>query len=305
MKKLLVTYVIALSAIFLFTISIYANEIQVTVNGENVVFSDQNPVIVGGRTLVPIRDVFETMGFDIGWNNETRVVTLERDRDVVIVTIDSDTFTINGESFELDVPAQIIGGRTMLPLRAVLESVGYELDWDGAASTVIITASEMSGDDKNINANENGETDIITTRIGSVDFGFISVPGEWFVFVDDEKEQVEYEFIEFKNSDGVKITFANIGYTTMHVALVAQLAAIGRATHDPRVITSGIAITELGEFQAFIELPTFVSPDFFLFKWSFVDNDNVLRTIIIEGSGYAEEWFDVLEVVGATFSFGE
>ena len=143
MKKLLAIFALVLTATLLFTLTAYANDIQVVVSGEPVTFSDQTPVIVGGRTLVPIRDVFEAMGFDIDWNSETRTVTLERDDDIVVIVIDSDTFTTNGESIDLDVPAQIIGGRTMLPLRAVLESVGYELDWDGAEQTVIITSAEQ------------------------------------------------------------------------------------------------------------------------------------------------------------------
>ena len=40
----------------------------------------------------------------------------------------------------LDVPAQIIGGRTMLPIAAVVRSVGYEVDWDAETRTVVITS---------------------------------------------------------------------------------------------------------------------------------------------------------------------
>ena len=51
--------------------------------------------------LATRRKVFEAMGFNIDWNNETRVVRLERDDDVAVLTVDSDTFTVNVESFEL------------------------------------------------------------------------------------------------------------------------------------------------------------------------------------------------------------
>ena len=109
--------------------------ISVTVNGQPVVFTDQTPVIIGSRTLVPVRDVFEAMGFDVDWDGRA---ILERDGDVIIIPIGSSTFTLNGVAHELDVPAQVIAGRTMLPLRHVLESVGYQLDWDGTTRTVII-----------------------------------------------------------------------------------------------------------------------------------------------------------------------
>lgn len=120
------------------TITPASNTIAVNVNGQPVNFTDQQPTIIDGRTLVPVRGVFETLGFDVSWNQEARQVTLSRANDTIIITIDSATFTINGESHPLDVPAQIIGGSTMLPIRAVLESVGYELKWDGNTRTVVI-----------------------------------------------------------------------------------------------------------------------------------------------------------------------
>ena len=49
-----------------------------------------------------------------------------------------DTGYSTASAHTLDIPAQIIGGRTMLPLMAVLESVGYQLDWDGLTNTVSV-----------------------------------------------------------------------------------------------------------------------------------------------------------------------
>jgi hypothetical protein len=120
-----------------------ANEaITVTINGQKVVFNDQEPVIVDGRTLVPVRGVFETLGFNVEWDNSTRTAILTKDGYIVNISIGSNNFTTNGTSHTLDVPAQIINGSTMLPIRAVLESVGYALNWDSATNTVVITNDE-------------------------------------------------------------------------------------------------------------------------------------------------------------------
>jgi hypothetical protein len=81
------------------------------------------------------------LGFDVAWNAEAQQATLSRANDTIVITIDSATFTANGTTHTLDVPAQIINGRTMLPIRAVLESVGYSLGWDEATRTVLITAN--------------------------------------------------------------------------------------------------------------------------------------------------------------------
>jgi hypothetical protein len=83
------------------------------------------------------------LGFDVGWNGATQQATLTSPDYTVILTVGSTAFTTNGTSHTLDVPAQIIGGRTMLPIRAVLESVGYDLDWDAATRTVVVSSAPI------------------------------------------------------------------------------------------------------------------------------------------------------------------
>ena len=112
--------------------------IHVTIDGRRVDFDGQNPVIEDGRVLVPVRGVFEQLGFVVSWDGGTRQVTLTNDDYMISLTIGSALFTVNGANHVSDVPAQIIGGRTMLPIRAVLESAGYGLDWDEASRTVLI-----------------------------------------------------------------------------------------------------------------------------------------------------------------------
>lgn len=49
---------------------------------------------------------------------------------------------VNGRVESIDIPAQIISGRTMVPLRVVSEALGAEVDWepkDGKTEKVIIT----------------------------------------------------------------------------------------------------------------------------------------------------------------------
>ena len=143
MKARVFTLTIAILLVIVFVpiAVVHANDtIRVTINNQQVSFEGQGPVLVEGRTLVPIRGVFEVLGFDVTWNNATQQATLIGAEAVIVVTVDSRTFTTNGISHSLDVPAQVIGGRTMLPIRAVLESVGYYFGWDGTTSTVLISS---------------------------------------------------------------------------------------------------------------------------------------------------------------------
>ena len=52
------------------------------------------------------------------------------------LTIDSKEIVVNGEAKELDVPAQIINDRTMVPLRAIFEALGATVEWDQETQTV-------------------------------------------------------------------------------------------------------------------------------------------------------------------------
>ena len=143
-KKKLFSVVLAMVLVFslLPAAAVNANEpVSVTIDGQLVQFVGQGPVIIDGNTLVPVRGVFEVLGFTADWDGVAQQATLISANYVVVLTIGSNTFTTNGVSQTLEVPAQLIGGSTMLPLRAVIESVGHSVAWDGQTWTVLITTA--------------------------------------------------------------------------------------------------------------------------------------------------------------------
>ena len=108
---------------------------------DNRIILDVPPQLVNNRTLVPVRGVFEQLGFEAEWDSVARQATLKNAAHTIVITIGSNVFTTNGVSHSLDVPAQLIGNRTMLPLRFPLESIGYYLDWDSQTRTAIVSTS--------------------------------------------------------------------------------------------------------------------------------------------------------------------
>ncbi len=112
--------------------------ITVSYNGEKIYF-DQLPVIDNGRTLVPLRAIFETIGAAVDWNGETQTVTATKDDVTVSLIINNTTATKNGETITLDVPAKIVGGRTLVPVRFVADCFGVNVDWNGEMQKVILT----------------------------------------------------------------------------------------------------------------------------------------------------------------------
>lgn len=112
--------------------------ISVTLNGSQIQF-DVPPTLIDGRTLVPLRAIFETMGATIVWEAETQTVTAVRGDTTVIMQVGSNILNRNGAHITLDVPAQLVDNRTLVPARAVAEAFGANVDWNEDIQTVIIT----------------------------------------------------------------------------------------------------------------------------------------------------------------------
>ena len=90
-----------------------AEEVKIQVDGEGITGLDVPPIIINDRTMVPARAVFEKLGCDIAWNEEMQEVYVMHNTDLVILKIDSQTGTKNGESFTMDTPAKIVNDRTL------------------------------------------------------------------------------------------------------------------------------------------------------------------------------------------------
>ncbi|MCL2171921.1 MAG: stalk domain-containing protein [Defluviitaleaceae bacterium] len=141
MHKRLFVILAAVALAFIPARAVFAGDIDVVIDGVLVDFANDRPAIVDNRTLVPVRAVFEALGFKVGWDAPT--VTLSRTDYTIVLNIGSQNFTINGNTRNLDVAAQIIGGSTMLPIRALVESVGYYVDWLADRSMVVISTAPI------------------------------------------------------------------------------------------------------------------------------------------------------------------
>ena len=104
----------------------------------NILGFDVPPVIEDGSTLVPMRFLFEQMGADVEWDSETQTATATLDNTVVTFSIDNINAEVNKTSATMDVPARLINGKTMVPLRFLSENMGYDVDWDADSRTAII-----------------------------------------------------------------------------------------------------------------------------------------------------------------------
>jgi GH25 family lysozyme M1 (1,4-beta-N-acetylmuramidase) len=102
---------------------------------------DTPPVIVSGRTLVPLRPIIEGLGGVITWVPETRSVEVVFNGTTLLLQIGNHSAVVDGKEVILDVPAAIMNGRTMLPVRFVSEHLGADVQWAPVTKTVTITVS--------------------------------------------------------------------------------------------------------------------------------------------------------------------
>ncbi len=145
MKKLFSLLLSAAAIISVFSVHAFADDsINVTVNGESVSFArDQRPVIQNGRVLVPLRAVFEKMGADVKWFEDIKLCEVTYGQVTAGIEIGSTKVTVGDGSYVTsDVAAQIINGRTMIPLRVISECIGAVVDWDNVTKTVAVTTPE-------------------------------------------------------------------------------------------------------------------------------------------------------------------
>jgi hypothetical protein len=119
-----------------------ADPIKVMVDGDKVHFDEVGPQQMEGRIMVPVRGVLEKLGANVDWAPETQKVNCS-DGDIDIVLHIGDKMAkVNGHMVQLDVPAQTIGGHTMVPLRFLSESLGAKVRWDSNEQTVFIMTSD-------------------------------------------------------------------------------------------------------------------------------------------------------------------
>ncbi|MCF6138840.1 stalk domain-containing protein [Pseudalkalibacillus berkeleyi] len=112
-------------------------EVTVEIDGKKQDF-DQSAILENGRTLVPLRGVFEQLGADIKWEQSTETVYITKGDKKISLKVGSKTAYINGKKVTLDVASKMISYRTMVPLRFVTEALGAKVYWDSSTLTASI-----------------------------------------------------------------------------------------------------------------------------------------------------------------------
>jgi hypothetical protein len=113
-------------------ISLTVGSPRMTVNGTVKAIDAQGtrPLISNGMTMVPIRAIIESLGGSVGWDTATRRLDIRLGSRIVTVWVGRTTAMVGGVTKRIGVAPAIIGGRTLIPLRFVVENLGCLVGWD-------------------------------------------------------------------------------------------------------------------------------------------------------------------------------
>jgi len=142
LKKIIIMLVIS----SMITGSVFgANNISVIVD-EKILDFDVKPQVINDRTMVPVRAIFEALGATVDWDEKTETVYSTKGDTKVSIQINNKKMLVNDLEKIIDVPARVIGGRTLVPVRAISEAFGCKVDWNEKTNTVIINSPGDKGD---------------------------------------------------------------------------------------------------------------------------------------------------------------
>ncbi|MGO4890484.1 copper amine oxidase N-terminal domain-containing protein [Anaerobacillus sp. MEB173] len=140
--KVLKFVLISLTLFWIFNLS--ANhtqaysDVSIYIENGNKQYYNNEGVIQNGTTLVPLRGIFESLGATVQWNQKDKTINATKGNTTVWLKIGSKTAKVNGKAVTISVQAQVIEGRTFVPLRFISQSLGENVHWDSSTRTVTI-----------------------------------------------------------------------------------------------------------------------------------------------------------------------
>ena len=122
---------------------VVTDKITVTMDGEDMDF-DVEPVMENDRVLVPFRAIFEALGCNVTYTESDgkQFVTAMRGDHQLIIEIGAYDMCVNGNTEAVDAPAVIKDGRTLVPVRAVSETFGANVEWIDDSNTVAVATKQ-------------------------------------------------------------------------------------------------------------------------------------------------------------------
>ncbi len=143
--------------------------VSVRLNGQPLALS-ASPIQLNGRTLLPLRDVFESLGASVNWNPVAQSIAAQSGTTQIQLGINNPVAFVNGRNVSLDQAAILVGGRAYVPLRFVAEATGAQVDYNSQLGLVSIQKFNPFG--------PNGGGTQVAGYTNGAGFSSISVPAD-------------------------------------------------------------------------------------------------------------------------------
>lgn len=117
--------------------------IKVTVDGQAVSFDVSPYVDDQNRTMVPLRFIGDKLGYQCLWQPAAREVLVAGIGKEIRLLIGQKKAEIDGRTVAMDTVAVVVKGRTMVPLRFILENMGADVAFNRTAHTVMISRAQV------------------------------------------------------------------------------------------------------------------------------------------------------------------
>lgn len=115
--------------VFCFTCNILAApQTNIYLNGK-LLKTEVEPVLKNGSIFVPFRAIAESFNCTVGFEPQTKTITMTKDNTTIQMTVNSITAYINNKKTLMDTAPIIVAGRTLVPLRFVGEALNCRVDW--------------------------------------------------------------------------------------------------------------------------------------------------------------------------------
>ncbi len=100
------------------------------------------PMIISGRTMVPIRAVVEAMNGNIEWEGASRKITLNARGNTVEMWLDRLDIIVNGVAGKMDVAPISKNDRTYVPIRFAAENLNCKVEWINSTKEAVVVYEE-------------------------------------------------------------------------------------------------------------------------------------------------------------------
>lgn len=210
MQKLLKSTALLLIILLLMPLASFAANDTITLYiNDKKINTDVPPEIRNGRTLVPVRVIFEYFDAKVYWNDTLKQVTVATKDKTIVLTVNSNTVIVNSSRYVLDTAPVIKEGRTLVPVRFISETLGNKVEWDEKTRSVKISSQGASAPPattpsfkyniNSISVNTQKTEDVVTLKTTC------DTSPSMMVYANPYRIILDFESTALKNGDG-KIT---------------------------------------------------------------------------------------------------